>query len=863
MLPIQLNKDWLKKYWSLLMILVLFHLVVGVVVAANFPQKEFLMGWDSLHPEFNFLLNFKRSLTAVWQDNYGLGALVGHGFASLLPHNIITFFLFFFLPRWAIRAAFVLMMYWLGGLGALLVSRKILHKLFSDKSSVANLIPWLSLTAGGFYLLNLATVQQFYLPLEAFVVHFAFLPWFFLLIEDYLEKPSIKKLFWFGLVSFFGSIQGFIPIVFVALSMISGFFSLLWIGLSKNKKVEFNRWLRLGLVFVLVNAYWVLPVGYYTQANSGDFLSSYNNQLSTPKFLAKSQANGYLPDVAFLKSFLLEGEQPSGLVFEPWLNHLAQTHVEVIGWVLFGLISLGWIYLISSKKFKQHKSYAFSGLIAFGFLAPQVPPFKWVMNFIFNQSDLLAQTFRTAFTKFGLLMAFFYSLFLVFGLVFMVQLIKRILKFDFFQYLLIFAVMIGLMLFGWPVMQGKLFDHQLITAIPDSYFKVMDYFNNQEQGRVVELPVECAKGWYTRPWGYYGSGYMWFGIKQPYLSRTFDVWSQANENFFFEARYALRQPDYQGLDQVLDKYQVRWIFLDPNLEHCKSDKGLLYQKQLDEFLNQDQNYELKEIFSDLALEQPLKIYERTGAENKEVFSHDYVSVLSQPGSISKDWLYHQQTAYIETDAGQIDYPFAEFEAQNQDKQDQMVTIDKEFITLDTELSLDGKLIWPEYSNLEKKLPIIVELEESSEFAFYQIMIKIQGPRLRVNQQTKIEPIVIRAGTTSVENIENLNLFINEQRLTRLSPTEFLGSLSFGITNQLVAYQAGNRNIWWVWSEDQGSLDSYLSQKTVDLKQNDTVTLEIPKIFDQHQFGGYLLAKDMPLPFDCSPKKSEWAKFELG
>ena len=69
--------------------LFLYNAVFAVIVFSNFPWGKFFIGWDALNPEFNLSLNFQRSFFASWQENYGLGALTGHGFATQLPHTMI------------------------------------------------------------------------------------------------------------------------------------------------------------------------------------------------------------------------------------------------------------------------------------------------------------------------------------------------------------------------------------------------------------------------------------------------------------------------------------------------------------------------------------------------------------------------------------------------------------------------------------------------------------------------------------------------------------------------------------------------------------------------------------------------------
>lgn len=168
----------LTKRWPLIMGLVLYHLLVVIVVWANFPPEgHFFTGWDALHPEFNIGVNLERAVFGAWQKNYGLGTSGGHGFAALLPLTLMTGLLKLIVPLWSVRAWVTFSCFYLGGLGVYWLLRELLGGLegegFKEKEW---LVAAASLGGAWYYLFNLGTVQQFYIQLEAFVVHFVALP---------------------------------------------------------------------------------------------------------------------------------------------------------------------------------------------------------------------------------------------------------------------------------------------------------------------------------------------------------------------------------------------------------------------------------------------------------------------------------------------------------------------------------------------------------------------------------------------------------------------------------------------------------------------------------------------------------------
>src|ERR1035437_5659126 len=147
-----------------------FALCIGIIFAifiavfiTNFPFHSWLTGWDNLHPEFNFPLNFTRALSSVWQDNQGLGTFGGHGYAATLPHTLTIFLMSLVVPLQYLRSVFTFLMLLIGSLGTFFLIRKIL----TDKTEA--IMNGSALIGSLFYMLNLATIQQFYIQLEAFI----------------------------------------------------------------------------------------------------------------------------------------------------------------------------------------------------------------------------------------------------------------------------------------------------------------------------------------------------------------------------------------------------------------------------------------------------------------------------------------------------------------------------------------------------------------------------------------------------------------------------------------------------------------------------------------------------------------------
>src|SRR5436190_10772365 len=110
----------MKKIFNILLIsffpIVLF-LLTAFVIYKNFPLNIWTTGWDNLHPEFNILMNIKRSLNTSWQEYQGLGLLGGMGHAADLVRQLIIYGLLHFVPVHLIRTLLISLSLILGPLG--------------------------------------------------------------------------------------------------------------------------------------------------------------------------------------------------------------------------------------------------------------------------------------------------------------------------------------------------------------------------------------------------------------------------------------------------------------------------------------------------------------------------------------------------------------------------------------------------------------------------------------------------------------------------------------------------------------------------------------------------------------------------
>lgn len=542
--------------------------LVLVLAATNYKSGAWLSGWDNLHPEFNFAVNIKRSLHAVWQEYQGLGLLGGMGHASDLPRQLALWVLSPLFPDSLLRWFYHLLMLLAGGLGAYFLLKNFILKGFNRINKELA-----SLAGAFFYLLNLATLQMFYVPFEAYSAHFGFLPWLFLAFLDFLEKGSAKSLLLLVIVNFLSLTQGYVATYFVVYAISLALIAVVYLW----KKAKVREAAVASLVIFSINAFWLLPNLYFVFDKTDINVSAKINEMMTQDAFLRNKKYGNLANTTLLKGFwfdnqVVDADGDTVFMLQPWVDHLEKPGVSAVGYFLF-LLSLWGIVFAWRRKLR--KALIFLLPLGFAFLMLSVgTPVLSLLGSLVYKLPLFSQIFRFPFTKFAILAALGLSIFYALGYLFLFSATRIRL----FKALIALAFLVLPVLFLYPAFQGNLFYERNRAHIPREYFRVFDYFKNQKNGRIANFPQPSFWGWNFYKWGYSGSGLLWYGIEQPILDRAFDVWSAEDENYYWEISYALYSQDQRLFENVLEKYQISWLLVDGNIVNPSSPKALYFDE---------------------------------------------------------------------------------------------------------------------------------------------------------------------------------------------------------------------------------------------------------------------------------------------
>ncbi len=591
----RIGVNCLRHWFEIFTTSVLIILCVAIIWA-NFPIGQWLTGWDNLHPEFNFWLNIKRSFTAVWQENQGLGHLGGHGHAATLMHTLILAVLSLVVPSIVLRAVFTFLMLVSGTFGAL-----YLAKIFFKESPVK---PLAAFSVVAFYLLNLATLQNFYVPLESFIIFYGLLPWILGSLWQFLDTPTTRQAVLFAMLSLLMTPIGFIPPLFLAYGLTLAAIAIPYL-LDQHSWQALRKILIVGVISFAVNAFWLLPSMYFTLTSADTYLNSTNNQLSTQDFNLQSYAYGDLSSVAILEGFVFDSvdtpvsnNQELTYILQPWIDHLEKPGIRSLGYFFFGIILLG-IFSIILKPTAKRWSVLLILIVGLTALAQNTQPFTTLADFS-KHLPVINQAFRASFTKFSVPTVLAYALLFGFGIELLMSKINR---WRSIINLGAAGAITGLLVvFMLPLFTGHLIYAELKQDIPSDYFELFTFMEQQpKQARIANFPLQWNWGWSIYEWGYTGSGFLWYGIEQPILDRAFDAWSEYNESYYLQLSTALYKKNHQAFLETLEKYDITWLLVDESVILPGAGREVLSHEELKKIFKDSPDIQLIETFGNLTL----------------------------------------------------------------------------------------------------------------------------------------------------------------------------------------------------------------------------------------------------------------------
>lgn len=609
----------------------LLFLICLILLVTNYVPNASVIGWDNLQTDLNPMLGIDRAFFSVWEEYQSFGLTAGMAHAADLPRAIATALLSLVLPQHMVRYVFLMGMITFGAFGMF----RLLQ--FSGLENNKKLFAFLGSL---FYLLNFATIQLVSLPYDPFVIFFGFLPWFIWIFLSLLQHNNKHRTL-FVILNTLG-MSAFLPQQIFAVYMLLLFVLGLGVFLHHRTFAIIKRFFLLIGLILIINSMWILPQIYFLATNDGVIQNTKQNQIVTDDISYLNKNKGNLRDFLLFDSFFTENlNQYQKPIFEAWNT---QRNLHRVGILLYVLAGIGLLGLV--KKSTYRTSFALAYLLMAVVLLSQTPPFEEI-NVLLRKIQIVNQVFRSPFTKFGFAYSCVFSYLFSMGLLFVYEQINRITHmgnkrhviFGFF----VMSIIVGQAL---PAFSGHYVATEMKIKIPSEYISLIDYLNTQDPTkRIALLPEYTFWGWFYHTWGYLGSGFLWYGVKQPVISRTFDVWSYPSESYFWEIKNTLEAEDIAAFQKVLEKYNVSYMLLDTSLRPIASSVKSIQYNRVRSMLAKSEILALEKQWGNLQLY-------RVTHQNP---AHNFVSTITQAPNIgptvkimTKDIPYTTYGTYITT-----------------------------------------------------------------------------------------------------------------------------------------------------------------------------------------------------------------------
>lgn len=563
---------FIKKFYPYLIL----SFLTLILFATNYVPHTSLIGWDNLQTDLNPILGIKRSVFAVWEEYQSFGLTSGLSHAADIVRAIFIWILSVFFPSDFIRYIFNFLMIFLGGAGAFKLINYINRK--NNRESFA-------LLGAVFYILNYGTLQIFYLPWESFSVFFAFLPWeiwiFTKLLENFQDK---KNWILFFIINIIATPQAYIQTIFIVY-----IFSLTLITLGRFSETRSTKILKNGALIILftllLNAFWILPQIYSLLTKADVIVNAKNNTISTESVTYQNLDKGNIWSFLKMEGFYsdLYGRSRAFL-FLPWKEHLNQIPIAIISLLFFLVFLIG---IIGSCFKKTYLSFSFLFLFILVTIAllSKVVIFAQIHE-ILTKPFIISQIFRSPFTKFIIP----YSLVASYGFAMGIGIIFDFLNEHFLHIrknIILILVALLILIYSFPSFQGNFISSEMKVKLPSEYLQTMDFFKNQDKNkRIALLPEYTSLGWFNTKWGYNGSGFLWYAVEQPIVSRTFDVWESESEGYFWELKSALESKDVDKFENILEKYNIDYLLYDKSLLPIVGSAKSIQYESLDSIIKQ-------------------------------------------------------------------------------------------------------------------------------------------------------------------------------------------------------------------------------------------------------------------------------------
>lgn len=538
--------------------------VLVVITLLNFKPDFYLVGWDNYSSYFNLKDGIWRTFWATWREYRGLGVSSDAEVADLWRQ------LFFWLIHWVVPERWLDQIYyllglWLGVWGMYWLSGEVLKKRFGEK--------WqdlLGLVASGAYLFNLNTLSIFYSPMIPFTNRFWGLPWLLYLSMRVVRRKDRSSLIWWIALVVLSSGSYVTPTVLITTVMAMAIFGLISMGW---------KWtLGLGSLFLLLNAFWILPFVNYTREKSAIVpLSRTFVEINENTLNRKAEVFSWEKQLELYPSFLdmsfptINGESVD---IHPQLSEYKEGWGRYRLWLFPILYLIGCGLLLINWRRDKKLGWILAWVVIFLFLSMrEYGPGGVVYGWLSDNILYFRVIFRISDTKFHTYIGLAGALAVAYGMGVLGAVVKK------GWWLVIVGLVTIIYGYGFRgYFNGNLMGYFVYNQVPKAYGEMAKIINQDSRdGRVMHLPMDrVASYWRPFTWGYLGSAFFDFMINKPYIDKTFEPASMENayldtrinnliDEHFFETEGEKKQLLAQRFLSLLNKTGVGYVIVDDSI----------------------------------------------------------------------------------------------------------------------------------------------------------------------------------------------------------------------------------------------------------------------------------------------------------
>lgn len=629
-------------------------MIALIIFAANYKPGTFLTGWDSLQTELNPGLAVKRAIFSVWEEYQSFGLVSGMAHAADLVRALVLYPLSFIVPAAVMRYLFHTAMLLVGGIG---MFELLQYTGLSGKRKLFAFIGAL------FYMLNFGTVQILYIPFEPFSIFLGMAPWQILAFIRYIKRDRKYALPVLTIINILATPQAYVQTIFVVyMLLLAGITA--GMSISHRSQRFIKRAVAAAFIIITLNLFWILPQIYFLKTSEKVVENAKISQIMTDDVYYQNKEKS-----TFSHFFRMEGYYYDLAVgnketlFLPWKDYFQHAELLIVSYMVAGI----WIVGMLKKNKYRMPFLIVMGMVAVAFLLA-IPPFSWI-NMLIRMNHTVNQIFRAPFTKFIIPYALAASFFFAYGVELISDRVDRIfrpvrhahytpvssLTVSVTHYVAALSAVAMLTVCALPVFTGNMFAPSLKVAIPDEYMRLMQFFNKEDHNkRVALLPDYTFWGWFVHDWGYTGSGFLWYGIEQPIVSRNFDYWSSKSESYFWETKDVTENGNREAFEKLLEKYDIDYLVLDLSLAPVTGTAQRIQYDKVRAMLASSDKVSLVKKLPHIMVYQvdrhtPVNAFVSVAKSLPDI--GPYVDVMNS------DTAYLENGIYKTTDAAHVYYPF--------------------------------------------------------------------------------------------------------------------------------------------------------------------------------------------------------------